>query len=103
MIIDEEDDEVGEVLKFPAHVGMASGKFTGLHAGGYNGRWEFLVVGPAMQQITCVDLAKQGELCISARSWELLALLGEGAPTATSEGGEVPYLLTALKPYPDDS
>ncbi|MEB3336857.1 MAG: adenylate/guanylate cyclase domain-containing protein [Leptolyngbyaceae bacterium] len=60
-------------MRFSLHIGMGAGDITGLHVGGVQNRWEFLVAGqPLLQMASAAAQAKSGEVCISAESWALI-------------------------------
>eukprot|EP00002_Diphylleia_rotans_P011912 TRINITY_DN2342_c0_g1_i1.p1 TRINITY_DN2342_c0_g1~~TRINITY_DN2342_c0_g1_i1.p1 ORF type:complete len:1544 (+),score=309.01 TRINITY_DN2342_c0_g1_i1:168-4799(+) len=61
------DYEVSSGLKLYLHSGLGCGKVDILNLGGHDGKWEYLIVGDPIFQISeALVLAKQGEVVISS-------------------------------------
>lgn len=53
------------------HVGVGAGPLHGFHVGGEQGRWEYVVTGPAFAQISsALDAAPAGRVGVSQPAWE---------------------------------
>jgi class 3 adenylate cyclase len=63
------------------HIGIAAGDLIGLHVGGVNGCWQYLVAGQPLGQMALAEVqAKSGEACISPEGWALIQDCCEGTP-----------------------
>ena len=66
-------------ISLTLHIGISSGNLYGMHVGGVESQWEFLLAGAPFKQITnAVELSSQGEVVVSARSWGLIEHLCVG-------------------------
>eukprot|EP00002_Diphylleia_rotans_P011810 TRINITY_DN2323_c0_g1_i6.p1 TRINITY_DN2323_c0_g1~~TRINITY_DN2323_c0_g1_i6.p1 ORF type:complete len:1746 (-),score=294.17 TRINITY_DN2323_c0_g1_i6:498-5735(-) len=55
------------------HVGVGCGKVSALHVGGWQGQWEFFIMGNPLAQISVAEgQAKTGEVVISKEAWQLV-------------------------------
>ena len=56
------------------HIGIGTGSVNFLHVGGAMGRWEFLIAGTALSQMSVAEsCADVGEVCCSHNVWSLVA------------------------------
>ncbi len=73
--------------KLAMQIGISAGSVYATHLGGKYGRWEFLLAGAPLEQVSVAeDHADPGQTLIAAQAWELV----EGRCTGTPlESGEV--------------
>ncbi len=68
-------------LALRSRIGIGAGQVTALCVGGVQDRWELLVAGdPLTQMSTAADGAAPGEVALSHRAWTLLGAQGLGEP-----------------------
>lgn len=73
IVLRELGDYVAADVHLTLHIGIGAGETIGLHVGGVEGRWEFLVAGQPLVQMASAEAdAKSGEVCISPEGWALI-------------------------------
>eukprot|EP01137_Pigoraptor_chileana_P035829 Opistho-2@30472 len=78
-------------LVLSLHIGVGAGKLFGLHVGGVNGRWEYLIAGDAVNELKdTVDEAKMGEVAVSEGAWACAQKIFAGGKRGKA------YVLSAL-------
>lgn len=91
------DYRVGNEVRLSLHIGIGAGEVFALHVGGVFGRWEFLVAGtPLTQMSTAEQQANSGQVVLSPEAWALVEADCVGKPMA---GGCV-QLQAVLSPPP---
>ena len=69
------------------HVGVGVGKTFFMHVGGVLDRWEFVMAGEALVQMSMAEgEAEAGDLCVSGEVWKRIGQYCYGHPTVTSMG-----------------
>ena len=67
------------------HVGIGAGSVLFMHVGGVLGRWEFVVAGEALVQMSNAEQeASAGDVCVSGKVWALIEKRFVGHPTVDS-------------------
>lgn len=81
------DLPVGEDVRLSHRVGIGAGEVLLKHVGGVFGRWEFLVAGAPLAQLSLAGrLAQPGQVVISPEAWKLISRRCSGTPiTAAGE------------------
>ncbi len=74
------DHEEGDV-RLSVKVGLVAGDISEMHVGGQDGRWLFLVTGPALRQLSEVQsLLVTGDVVASSAAWPLISDRFVGQP-----------------------
>lgn len=69
----------GSTHTLKLHVGVGAGPVHGFHVGGEQGRWEYVVTGPAFAQISsALDAAPAGRVGASNEAWQQVLRHGDG-------------------------
>ena len=80
--------------ELPTRIGIGVGDLVVGYAGGIEGRWEVVVSGEALTDVTPVEkAATPGSVLISARAWAVAGSACEGRPG--NAGGHVPRAYTS--------
>jgi class 3 adenylate cyclase/tetratricopeptide (TPR) repeat protein len=75
-------------------IGIAAGDISIMHLGGAFQRWELLVTGhPLIDVSNAQHLAKPGQVVVSPDTWEWISLYFHGMPIEPESGGEKPNIL----------
>lgn len=68
------DYRIAPGIQLSVHIGIGAGEIFALHVGGVFGRWEFLVGGtPLIQMSVAERQARPGHIVLSPEAWELVA------------------------------
>ena len=97
--------QVGRVETIPGaplslHAAIGAGEMAMAHLGGVFGRWEFVVMGPALSGMrNAAHLSETGDVVLTAEAWELVSRSARG--TALEAGSvRLEDLLVSLEPRP---
>jgi class 3 adenylate cyclase/tetratricopeptide (TPR) repeat protein len=67
------DYDAGNGVRLSLRVGVGAGQVTALHVGGVDGRWEVLLSGAPLLQVSRAEqLAAPGQAVLSPQAWELV-------------------------------
>ncbi len=78
--------EISEEIHLAMRLGIGVGDAFSVHLGGVFGRWEFLIAGDSVVQVSRAEKrAQPGQAALSPEAWALVKEACEGAPLA--EGG----------------
>jgi len=71
---------LADSVSLTLHIGISCGDVYGLHVGGEQNEWEFLVAGTPFRDLgSAVDAGTAGDVIVSARAW---ALVKDRCPSA---------------------
>ncbi|MEA3208312.1 MAG: hypothetical protein QOE70_1369 [Chthoniobacter sp.] len=77
---------VAEGVRLSIHSGLGAGEIFVSCVGGLLGRWELLVTGtPLIQMSLAAKHAQSGEVVVSREAWGLIGVKAHGVPLATSD------------------
>ena len=77
---------VAEGIRLSLRVGLGAGEVFTVHVGGEHGRWEFLIAGAPLIQVSAAEHAAQpGEVVLSPEAWELVK--GQVTGVGLTSGG----------------
>lgn len=92
--------EVQPGLRLAVQMGLGAGTVSAVHLGGVRGRWEFLLSGePLAQMSQAEDLARPGEVVLAPEAWELVQEGCTGLPL----GGGYWRVTAVTQPIPVES
>jgi class 3 adenylate cyclase len=73
--------DAGNGVTLSLHMGVGTGEILAVHTGGVFNRWEFLVEGDTLDQISVAEpLAASGEVVVSPETWALVQHQAMGVP-----------------------
>jgi predicted ATPase/class 3 adenylate cyclase len=76
-----QDYQTTEGHKLAVRMGLGAGNIAMMHLGGVYGRWEFVITGPPLSQVSQAEAhAQPGEVIASAEVWALLQPQCTGQP-----------------------
>jgi class 3 adenylate cyclase/tetratricopeptide (TPR) repeat protein len=76
----------GQAIYLPLRVGIGAGEIIGVQVGGVFGRWEFLLSGDPLAQMSAASrLARPGQVILSHAAWDLVKDCCAGTPVSRSD------------------
>jgi len=76
-------EDEGEAIELRLHVGIGCGRLSVVHMGGVLSRWEYVVCGPPIDQVSIAEpAAESNETCISPSAWNYVKDIADGHEVA---------------------
>jgi class 3 adenylate cyclase/predicted ATPase len=92
---------IDDGIQLSLRIGVAAGRIALVHVGGLGGRWELVLVGPAIEAVRAAEaLARPGEVVVSRRVAGMLGGRVDGEPRGDLGFSRVAALREAVVPAP---
>ncbi|PCC66862.1 Adenylate and Guanylate cyclase catalytic domain-containing protein [Nannocystis exedens] len=92
---------IDDGIELSLRIGVAAGRIALVHVGGLGGRWELVLVGPAIEAVRRAQtFARPGEVVIDKRVWTMLGGRVDGESRGEHGFGRVVALREPVVPSP---
>ncbi|MCY1058720.1 adenylate/guanylate cyclase domain-containing protein [Nannocystis sp. SCPEA4] len=92
---------IDDGIELSLRIGVAAGRIALVHVGGLGGRWQLVLVGPAIEAVRRAQaLARPGEVVVDRRVATMLGTRVDGEPRGEQGFGRVVVLRDPMVPTP---
>lgn len=93
------DYTTAQGTRLSLRIGISAGEVYAIHLGGKHGRWEFMVAGQPLAEMSLAEQqAQPGEVIVSASAWTLVQEACQGQPLPSGDVRLEAVLLRSLLP-----